>query len=410
MFGHQYGFLGRQPIADRSGDVLGYELLFRAHAEDQQAQFLDEDSASLLVVSTLLNDLGDLQVLGGKLAFVNIGPQSLNESAGMLALVNPRRTVLELSRSILPTPDHLERLRALREQGFGLALMAEPPFGTIRPWLHVVTHLKIDVQRVPEYELARFVMEVSAPGRFLIAEKVETAEHARWCLDLGFDGLQGWYVGRPEVMGRVKPGVAHSVISRALAQLSAGCDLVEVERTLRDDVALCWRLLRYAVACNQGLMISVDSMRDAMQVIGSKRLIRWLQLVLGTVEEPSAAVRSLARSACMRGHLMLELGADCFSGSDLDNLFLVGALSYLPAMLMEPMASVVSSMALSEAVSEALIRHQGPLGALLDLAEALEDDTADRIQAVCDQLSISPRVARRAWVMTQAAKAEDVAI
>ena len=84
MPGSSHAFLGRQPIVDRRGELLGYELLYRASDTDDHARFDDEDSASLHVLSTLLHDLGAPQVLAGKLAFVNVGPGSLRD-AGALA-------------------------------------------------------------------------------------------------------------------------------------------------------------------------------------------------------------------------------------------------------------------------------------------------------------------------------------
>jgi EAL and modified HD-GYP domain-containing signal transduction protein len=339
------------------------------------------------------------------LAFVNVGPQSLHD-ARLLGLLEPRRTVLELSRAVVASLGNLEQVRTLRAAGFGVALMAELPFEEVAPWLTCVSHIKVDIQRVAPDALSEFAIGLSAPGRVLIAEKVETEEQARLCLDLGFDGLQGWYVGRPEVMGRIKPGVSYAVIGRALVQLEAGCDLAEVEQTLREDLALCWRLLRYTVACNHGLMVTVESLSDAMHVIGAPRLIRWLELVLNTVEEATTGVRSVARVACLRGRTMAELGIEYFSGTERDNLFLVGMFSLLPTLLMEPMDSVIASLALPDAVIDALTQRSGSYGPFLDLAEALELDDAARIQLVCEQLSISTRGAKRAWVMAQASLAE----
>ncbi len=58
MTGPSHAYLGRQPIVDRNGELVGYELLYRARGTDDRALFDDEDSASLHVLSTLLHDLG----------------------------------------------------------------------------------------------------------------------------------------------------------------------------------------------------------------------------------------------------------------------------------------------------------------------------------------------------------------
>jgi len=411
MPGQPQAFLGRQPIVDRRGELVGYELLYRAAAHDESARFDDEDHASLHVLSTLLHDLGAPQVLAGRQAFINVGPQSLRDT-GALVLLNPRRTVLELSRRIEPDAELLARLRMLREMGFGISISAEPPIESLAPWLGspnhgpVVSHLKVDLHRVPEPQLAAWIGILRGDGRLIVAEKVESRQQAESCLQAGVDALQGWYVGRPEVMGSIKPGANHSVIRRALDTLAAGGGLQEVEATMRLDVALCWRLLRYTAASNFGMMVPVESMRHALELVGSRRLGRWLQLLLNTVEPPSPAAATLARAAVFRGRMLELLGAEYFEGTDCDNLFLVGAFSMLPAMLMQPMTEAVRSLALPEPVFDALTLRQGRYGSLLELAEAMEGGSSARVDALCARLTISSRTLVRAHRSAQAAVQE----
>jgi c-di-GMP phosphodiesterase len=405
MSGPSQAYLGRQPIVGREGELLGYELLYRARATDDRACFDNEHSASLHVLSTLLHDLGAPQVLAGRQAFINVGAESLRD-AGALVLLNPRRTVLELSHAIEPDADLLERIRMLREMGFGLAVPAAPPMESLAPWLPLATHLKVDLQKVPDGVLDVFVPALRYGDHILVAEKVETAAQARRCLELGFHAMQGWHLGRPEVMGSVKLGVSHGVVRRALAQLAAGAAPAELEPTFKLDAALCWRLLRYTAASNFGMMIPVDSLAHALELVGTRRLGRWLQLLLNTVEEPSPAASTLMRAAVFRGRMLEMVGAEYFDGTDGDNLFLVGSLSMLPAMLMQPMPAAIASLALPEPVADALTMRQGRFGPLLDLAEALESGTPERVEALCDTLTISSRTLARARRSAQAAVQE----
>jgi EAL and modified HD-GYP domain-containing signal transduction protein len=405
MTGRPHAFLGRQPIVDRRGELVGYELLYRARGTDDRACFEDEDSASLHVLSTLLHDLGAPQVLAGRQGFVNVGPGSLRD-AGALVLMNPRRTVLELSRSIEPDAETIGRIRMLREMGFGIAVSAAPPMESLAPWLPVASHLKVDLRRVPDAQLDVFVPALRYGDHVLVAEKVETETQMRRCRELGFHAMQGWHVGRPEVMGSVKLGVSHAVLRRALDQLAGDAPAAELERTIRLDAALCWRLMRYTAASNFGMMIPVESLAHAVGLIGPRRLGRWLQLLLNTVEEPSPAAATLVRAAVFRGRMLETVGAEHFSGADRDNLFLVGAFSLLPAMLMQPMAEAIASLALPEAVADALAMRQGRFGPLLELAEALEQGSAERVEALCANLAISSRALVRARRSAQVAVQE----
>ena len=402
MSGSSQAFLARQPIVDRGGELLGYELLFRARAGDQQARFDDEDHASLNVLSTLLHDIGASQVLAGRLGFVNIGAGALRETSA-LVLMNPRRTVLELSRSVAPDPRTLERVGALREMGFGIAVTVAPGAGDFQAWRPVASHFKVDLREVLSAQLDVFAATLRYGDQVLVAEKVETADEARHCLDLGFHALQGWHVGRPEVMGSVTPGVSHAVVRRALAQVAAGAPTAELVATFRSDAALCWRLLRYIAASNFGMMIPVDSLGHAVELVGARRLARWLELLLSTVAEPSPAAATLLRAAAFRGRMLELVGAGYFGDEDCENLFVVGALSLLPAMLMCPMSEAIASLALPEPVVDALVSRQGRYGPLLDLVDAMESGDDRRVRALCEILALPSRALDRARRSAEAA-------
>jgi EAL and modified HD-GYP domain-containing signal transduction protein len=137
------------------------------------------------------------------------------------------------------------------------------------------------------------------------------------------------------------------------------------------------------------MMIAVESLRHAIELVGARRLARWLQLLLSTVEEPSAAAATLSRAAVIRGRMLELLGAEYFEGTDCDNLFLVGAFSMLPSMLMQPIGEIVAPLALPEAVADALTQRQGRYGPLLELAEAMEAGSNARVEALCERLTLS---------------------
>jgi EAL and modified HD-GYP domain-containing signal transduction protein len=125
--------------------------------------------------------------------------------------------------------------------------------------------------------------------------------------------------------------------------------------------------------------------------VGNRRLARWIQLLQATVEEPSPAAERLIDVAVMRGRMLEMVGADYFNGTDCDNLFLVGAFSVLPSMLMQTMAESIRTVALPDAVVDALTTREGRFGRLLELVEALEADDSDRIEMLCAELLISSR-------------------
>jgi c-di-GMP-related signal transduction protein len=60
-------------------------------------------------------------------------------------------------------------------------------------------------------------------------------------------------------------------------------------------------------------------------------------------------------------------------------------------MLMQTMAESIRTVALPDAVVDALTTREGRFGRLLELVEALEADDSDRIEMLCAELLISSR-------------------
>ena len=385
-------FLGRQPILDRAQRLIGYELLHRDDAFASGARFSDGRQASLSVIASLLHDIGSEQVLGGKVAFINIGPDAVDDDSPV-ALLDPRTTVLEFSMAGEPDARVLERLAALRRQGYGLAVMLDSPMVLRQPLFALASHVKVDLQRVAmeRLPLVSKLLRAAAGPRPLIAEKVETREQANACLALGFDCLQGFYFARPETLSarRLEPGRA--AVMQAIRLLLRNADVVDVDAALKRDVALSVKLLRYMNAAGVGPGTRIESLKHAITLLGYNRLARWLTLLLATASSADPTAPLLARTAITRGRLMELLGEGRFDARQRDDLFIAGTFSLLPAMLMMPMQTALQDLELPRPVAESLLGRSGEFAPYLKLAEACEDPALAGVGPLCGVLSIPPK-------------------
>jgi EAL and modified HD-GYP domain-containing signal transduction protein len=385
-------YLGRQPILDRNQQLIGYELLYRADSVVTEANITDDGQASLVVISSLLQELGADQVLGGKIAFINVGPSTLGPDSP-IALLEPRRTVLEFASRGPVEPATLERLAELRRAGYGVAITIDSPAAVRAPQFALASHAKVDLLSVPTAQLPIVVKLLHAAGgrRTLIAEKVETREQAAACVELGFDCLQGFFFARPETLAARRLAPARAAVLQAIKLLLRNADVLEVDNALKRDVALSVKLLRYMNSAGMGLATRIDSLKHAITLLGYQKLARWLTLLLATADsrDPSAAV--LARTAIARGRLMELLGEGRFDVGQRDNLFIAGTFSLLPAMLMVPMASALEELDLPPVVAEGLLHRTGEFAPYLKLAEAVEDPSLAGVAQLCSQLAIAPK-------------------
>ena len=92
---------------------------------------------------------------------------------------------------------------------------------------------------------------------------------------------------------------------------------------------------------------------------------------------------------------LIELLAGRIRPGDRDfegHAFLTGIMSLMPALLGIPMDNVLQGLPLESSVVEALLHRSGELGALLSLAESLEQQDNDSSRLLAQRLGLSASV------------------
>ena len=131
------------------------------------------------------------------------------------------------------------------------------------------------------------------------------------------------------------------------------------------------RLLRYLNSAGFGWRYEVPSVRQAMRLLGTDALRKWASLM--AVRGLSAdRPNELLVTALVRANFAERVGTVAgLERADLE-LFLLGLLSLMDAVLGRPLPEVLSDMALPDASREALLKRTGPYAPVLTLVEAVE--------------------------------------
>lgn len=376
-------FIGRQPIMDVKQQIIGYELFFRHSADAQSAVFEDDLKACSRV---LVNTVGEMDIqwlLGDKLAFINVNEAMLKSE--FLELMPPKRTVLEILRSVATGDDVVERCRVLRSLGYKIALDNPHLSAASLPFLQCADFIKIDIQSIDTAEAGNIFTQFNAPSVKIIAEKVETAEQFEACEKIGFRLFQGFYFARPETLTAKVINPSFDSVLNILNLVSHDADNKDIEAGFKRDATLSFKLLRYINSVGFGLSCEIQSINHALTILGRKQLYRWLTLLMVTAGENSTPP-ALMKTSITRGRLTELLGESYFDKKDRDNLFIVGVFSLLDAILKMPMEQVLEKIQLPENVSEALLAREGMYGPFLQLAEACEDADSQRIHELAELL------------------------
>jgi EAL and modified HD-GYP domain-containing signal transduction protein len=389
-------FIGRQPILNRQQQIIGYELLFRLDQASLTADFSSDMQAGTNILVNTLSNMGADWLVGSKLAFVNVATSMLESN--FLELLHPQRVVLEIVESVNATPELLSRAKELRAQGFGIALDDFTYTPQTAPFLEFANYVKLDIQQLGLENVKSLSKELRKFPVLQVAEKVETKEEFKYCLDVGLDCFQGYYFARPETLSAKVINPAYANILSLLNMLRNNAEIAEIENALKRDVALSFKLLRYINSAGFGLSCEIHSFRHAVTILGYQKLYRWLTLLLVTASSDAGTPPALMKTAVTRGRLVELMGSHMLDGTDRDNLFIVGVFSLLDVMLDMPMEQILETLLLPENVSEALLSRTGIYGPFLELAEACEDPDMTSVPSLSEQLQITPDMLNRAHV------------
>jgi len=366
-------FLGRQPILDRTQQIVGFELLFRSAESLSCANILDVRAASASVIVNALSEFGFQDVLGRHRGFFNVTYEVLMSDA--IELLPKDRVVIELLETIIAAEDVIERCRALKSLGFTLALDDHVYSHSFHAIYQLVDIIKVDVLETPAEALPDMVRQLRAWPLTLLAEKVESAEQYAYCSGLGFDLFQGYYFARPVVLRQNKVDVAKIAMLQLMKQVMAETELAEIEETFKQNPGLTYNLLRLVNSVAIGLRVRIKTLRHALMVLGLEQLKRWITLALYASNDSNGVQSPLLEMAAMRGKLMELLVQSRAAGGvkeQSDRAFMAGILSLIDVLFEVPMEELVGKLNLVDDVRGALLHRTGELGALLALAEKQE--------------------------------------
>ena len=367
-------FLARQPILGRNQRLVAFELLFRS-ADSLEANVIDHAAATAAVIAHA-SQLGMQRVVGERLAFVNVDEIVL--MSDFVRFLPHEKVILEILETVKATPEVIKRVIELRSFGFKFALDdVIAASDDVLAFLDLVDVIKIDVQATPRDKLAALVAEFRLPGKKLLAEKVETVEEYEVCMALGFEYFQGYYFARPAILSGKKIAPSELVILSLLQLINSDADNRDIEAAVKRDALISLNLLRLVNTPAAGARRHIDTLAEALVVLGRDQFQRWLQILLYATSGATVEFNSpLLQMATTRGKLM-ELMTRKMPlhqrGGSADSSFSVGIMSLMDALFSMSMEDVLATVVVAPDVRDALLERAGVLGEMLKVVELLEN-------------------------------------
>jgi EAL and modified HD-GYP domain-containing signal transduction protein len=354
-------FVGRQPLFDRRLDVVGYEILLRCAPDLKAVAVADDNRDTSDAILNTFTDVDLEEILGGKRALISLTRELILE--GIPTLLPPERVIVEVVETSNVDDRLIASLHRLRSQGYSIALNDWISFSKLRPLLPVADIVKIGIQ---QFEPNRLVAEVGWLKTFgvqLVAENVQTYAELRRCRELDFDFFQGFFLSRPQVLKRTAvPPNQIDTIELITKMQNPDVAIEDLAAIIRRDVALSYKLLRIVNSAYYSLPRHVESIRDAIVLLGTRQIGSWVSLI--NLAQIARKPKELTITALIRAR-MCELVASVSGRGDGDAFYTVGLFSVLDALLDVPMETALEALPLSDDARDAILASTGIMGRTL---------------------------------------------
>ena len=312
----------------------------------------------------------------------------------LLTLLPPHRVVAEILETVEPEDRVVAACKRLKEAGYRIALDDFAPNDPRIPLVEFADIIKIDILATKPEERAAMMRRFGSPKCKILAEKLETPQEFHEARDMGFAYFQGYFFCRPElVIGREVPA-SRLQYMRLLEMVSRSeIDMGELEKTLKREASLSYRLLRYLNSPIFGFALEIKSIRHAMAVLGERELRRWIRLVV-TVGAAEQSCSELVLMGLARARFCELLSTRLKSDAD---LFLMGLLSIMDAILEVSMDAILEQLPVDQDIKAVLLGQKSKLRPVYQLMLAQESGEWAQSSELAKQLKMSDDEVASTW-------------
>ena len=356
----------RQPVIRTDRSVYGYAVQVSLHTPGW-GPLAQEPSAT--IVENQYAQLHMATIAGDCALFLRATPGMLR---GTSSVPTPSGgLVLELPASFAERQDAADVVAALSDRQIRLALadyVGTPAQDALLPIVHFV---KVDLSSDVAV-LRDLIGRAHEDGVAVIGERADSDPRTQLGMELGVDLLQGPIFSRDAPMPTTSFSAGELQCLELMQLLSAEeVDHVAVVRVVSADPELAVRVLRLVNSSAVALRRQVDSVRQAVVLVGPQQL--------GALA--MASLMDARPSSLGSLWFILARATACRTLAGSDAAYTVGLLSAIASHQSATPSELASRTGVSADVSNALRDNTGPYGPALGAVLAHEENDVAAVQA-----------------------------
>ncbi len=386
-------YIVRRPVKNAESQVIGYELLYHGENQaygvgDDAAGRANEFAAADTVYNFLLQNSG--KSLKGSLSFMTFTTTLLMKKVPHL--FERSDLVIQIDDSVIIHPLAMHFVQQYAKEGYKIAVNDFQFAPRYLALINDIDYIKLNFETTSDVTLHNIIEIAHSMGKKIVATEVNNETLYQKALDMGVDALEGSFVAAKLATVAHTSGYLQSNFFRLMVAVTKDePDVEEIEQIISMDATLSYGLLRVANSVHFALRNRATTIRQAIMTLGIAQLKQWIYLLSASnaQNEIDPASEEFLKLSFIRANFCSELmnytRAVPLSKGE---AYLMGMFSTLNYLINAPMQEILGEVPVVEEVKAALLRHEGPTGALYDLVLSYERADWNSVSTLAETLGI----------------------
>lgn len=380
--------IARRPVFDSRGHVWGYELFcvggFGGSSDEAPEP---RDTAASVAAGAYLCLQRILH--GGKRILVDFSEKNVLDK--LPYVLPPLLSAIKVGEDIVRQSSSMEILTRLKLDGYPIAIRNFTGNPECDALYKLASILAIDTRREEEDSVQARLARAGQYGALLLASAVDDRALYESCRGMKFSLFSGSFFKFPDRM-TIRTLSSNEILRLKLIQLleTEDPDMRTMAEAIQTDATISLRLLAFLNSAAFAFTQRIQSIRQAISLLGWRQVRNWLRVILLTDLSQSREAGELVLLSAQRGMFLENVAREHdFWGFNPGSLHLLGLFSLLDALLSLPMAEIVGHLPIENKLKAALCRESNnEYAPLLKLAQCCEDALWTEADAMIQQLNL----------------------
>lgn len=352
------------PLFDENMTVKAYSLFSQKNNYFLEPSYTSTgllDGAGRINGLEIIDSMGFETLSSDKEMFIPINNISIFSDISEQCQAPHGRIVLLIDNTVLPSDMYINRMKALKEDGYRFA-MRKLPVSSFEDYRQILllcdyiflNHKKINIEKATIYFTKIY------PHIKLIAGNITTTEEFdQLKAKGGYAFYEGEFYRTPVTVGETEVSPLKINYIQLLNIVNEeNFDLTDAADVIGRDTALVISLLK--IVNRMAINSEITSIRHATAMLGQRELKKWTTTAVTKqlcLDKPN----EVTRLSLIRAKFAENLAPALEMGIKAPELFLLGLFSVLDIILDRPMKEALDMVIVSKDIRKALVDHTGPL-------------------------------------------------